>query len=71
MLLFICDNENVIPQLTGEISHLKLGVLKEGFGLSTSEADVDELVRNAVDRLGRKTGANVEEVSIQMHLDGI
>ena len=70
-LLFICDNENVISQLTGEISHLKLGVLKEGFGLPSSEADVDELVRNAADRLGREAGATVEEVSIKMHLDGI
>ena len=62
---------NVIFQLTGEISHLKLGILKEGFGLPSSEADVDELVRNAADRLGRETGATVEEVSVKMHCDGI
>ena len=62
---------NVISQLTGEISHLKLAILKEGFGLSNSEADVDELVRNAADRLRRETGATVEEVSVKMHLDGI
>lgn len=61
---------NIIPQLTGEISHLKLAVLKEGFGHPSSEADVDELVRNATDRLGREAGATVEEVSIKMHLDG-
>lgn len=62
---------NVISQLTGDISHLKLAVLKEGFGHPNSEADVDELVRNAADRLGRGAGATVEEVSIKMHLDGI
>jgi len=62
---------NVISQLTGEISHLKLAVLKEGFGHSNAEADVDELVRSAADRLGRETGATVKEVSIKMHLDGI
>jgi len=32
---------------------------------------VDELVRNAADRLGREAGATVDEVSIKMHLDGI
>jgi len=45
--------------------------LKEGFGHPNSEADVNELVRNAADRLGRGTSATVEEVSIKMHLDGI
>ena len=62
---------NVISQLTGEISHLKLGLLKEGFGHPNSEADVDELVRSSADRLGRETGATVEEVSVKMHYDGI
>ncbi|KAJ7321194.1 hypothetical protein OS493_035171 [Desmophyllum pertusum] len=49
--------ESYSSKLTGEISHLKLGVLKEGFGYPNSEADVDELVRNSADRLGREAGA--------------
>jgi len=57
-------------QLTGDISHLKLGVLKEGFGHPSSETDVDEIVRNATDRIKRVTKATVEDVSIKMHLDG-
>ncbi|KAL9967996.1 hypothetical protein ACROYT_G026320 [Oculina patagonica] len=63
--------ESYTSKLTGEISHLKLAVLKEGFGLPSSEADVDELVRNAADRLVREAGATVEEVSVKMHLDGV
>ena len=63
-------NSNVISQLTGEISHLKLGVLKEGFGHPSLEPDVDALVRKAAERLGHETGATVEEVSVKMHLDG-
>ena len=61
---------DVISQLTGEISNLKIGVLKEGFGVPGSEADVDELVRKAAERLGREAGATVEKVSVRMHLDG-
>lgn len=61
---------DIIYQLTGDISHLKIGVLKEGFGLPSSEADVDMLVRNAAYNLGRHPKATVEEVSVKMHLDG-
>lgn len=61
---------NIIWQLTGDISHLKIGVLKEGFGRPSSEADVDALVRSAADHLGRQSKAAVAEVSVKMHLDG-
>ena len=61
---------DVISQLTGEISNLKIGMLKEGFGVPGSEADVDELVRKAAERLGREAGVTVEEVSVKMHSDG-
>ena len=57
-------------QLTGKIEGLKIGILKEGFGLKCSEADVDKMVREAAELLGTKCGAVVEEVSIPMHLDG-
>ena len=57
-------------QLSGKIEGLKIGILKEGFGLKSSEADVDKMVREAAELLGTKCGAVVEEVSIPMHSDG-
>ena len=57
-------------QLTGKIENLKIGILKEGFGLEISEPDVDKMVKEAAGQLSRKCGAVVEEVSIPMHSDG-
>ncbi|XP_068752583.1 amidase-like isoform X1 [Montipora capricornis] len=57
-------------QLTGDISHLKIGILKEGFGHPSSEADVDALFREAVKHLGCQKQATVGDVSVKMHLDG-
>lgn len=48
---------------------LKVGVLTEGFGQPGSEAEVDARVRDVAHRL-RDAGAEIEEVSIPMHLDG-
>lgn len=48
---------------------LKIGVVKEGFGLADSESDVDERVRACADQLA-KLGAHVKEVSIPMHAVG-
>lgn len=48
---------------------LKIGVLKEGFGYSNSETDVDQLVRDAADHF-KALGADVEEVSVPMHRTG-
>lgn len=48
---------------------LKVGVVKEGFGHDNSEADVDEIVRAAADRLG-KLGMEVEDISLPMHAIG-
>ena len=59
-----------VYQLTGRIENVKIGILKEGFGLKNSEADVDKMVREAAEQLGSKCGAVVEEVSIPMHSDG-
>jgi amidase len=57
--------------LTGDVSGLRVAVLKEGFGWEgDSEKVVDEAVRAAVSTLG-ELGANVKEVSIPMHRDGI
>lgn len=51
------------------LAKLRIGVVKEGFGLPNSEKDVDAKVRQAAQRL-KKLGATVEEVSIPMHLLG-
>jgi amidase len=50
---------------------LRVGVLREGFGLpGVSEPDVDSAVRDTAALLER-AGADVEEVSVPMHLDGL
>jgi amidase len=48
---------------------LRIGVVKEGFGLANSEEDVDRKVREAAERF-RRLGATVEEVSVPMHAIG-
>lgn len=58
-------------QLTGNISGLKIGLVKEGFGRTGAEADVEELVRQAASFIQTRLGAKVEEISIPMHLDGL
>lgn len=58
-----------ILQLTGEISHIRLGLLTEGFSRPQSESDVDDLVRKGAQRLATEKGASLEEVSVPMHLD--
>ncbi|MXR41367.1 amidase [Halobaculum sp. WSA2] len=51
----------------GEVT---VGVLREGFGHEQSEAGVDETVRDALDAF-EAAGAEVTEVSVPMHLDGL
>jgi amidase len=51
------------------VAGLRIGVVTEGFGHAVSEADVDQKVREASQRLAA-LGATVHEVSIPMHLDG-
>ena len=60
----------VFHKLTGKIENMKIGILKEGFGLKSSEPDVDKMVRDAAEQLGSKCGAVVEEISVPMHSDG-
>lgn len=52
------------------VTGLRIGVVREGFGHSNSESDVDAKVQKAAG-LFRQMGATVEEVSIPMHTDGI
>ena len=56
-------------ELEGGVKGMKIGVLKEGFGLANSEDDVDASVKAAAERF-KKMGATVEEVSVPMHLVG-
>jgi amidase len=51
------------------VAGMRIGVVTEGFGWPSSEADVDANVREGAERL-RSLGAIVEDVSIPMHLDG-
>jgi amidase len=56
--------------LTGEVSGVKIGLLKEGFGHPNSEPDVDAKVRQAA-QIFKELGAVVEEISIPMHLQSV
>jgi amidase len=49
---------------------ITVGVLAEGFGHEQSEPGVDETVREALDEF-EAAGADVREVSVPMHLDGL
>ena len=51
-----------------DITGIRLGVVREGFGTAVSEPDVDAKVREAVQALG-ELGAPVQEVSIPAHLE--
>ncbi len=51
------------------VKGLKIGVLKEGFGLASSEADVDKSVMDMSKKL-RDLGADVQEISVPMHAIG-
>ena len=51
------------------VAGMRIGVVTEGFNFENSEADVDQKVREAANRL-RGLGATVEDVSIPMHRDG-
>jgi amidase len=53
-------------QLTGEVSGLRVGLLKEGF--DGCEPDVAETVRNAADSL-KQLGVTVNEFSTSLHND--
>jgi amidase len=46
---------------------LRIGVVREGFGLASSEAEVDAKVKAGAD-LFKRLGAAVEEISVPMHL---
>ena len=55
--------------LEGGVKGLRIGIVKEGFGLANSESDVDEKAKTAAKLFG-KLGATVDEISVPMHLVG-
>lgn len=61
--------DNYMKALGLGVSGLRVGVVREGFAWPASEAEVDEKVKRAADRL-RDLGAQVDEISIPMHRDG-
>ena len=51
------------------VKGMRIALVREGFGFAQSEEDVDAKVRAAAEQL-RRLGAEVDEVSIPMHLLG-
>lgn len=62
--------EDYTAALGGDARGLKIGVVKEGFGLANSERDVDAKVRQAA-KVFRDLGAEVSDISLPMHALGI
>ena len=56
--------------LDGGVKGLRIGVVKEGFGLPNSEPDVDAKVKKAASTL-RDLGATVSDISVPMHSVGL
>ena len=54
--------------LSRDLRGVRLGVVREGFSTPMSEPEVDAKVREAVRAL-RELGAQVQEVSIPVHLE--
>jgi len=63
-------SESYMDSLEGSASDITVGVVEQGFGHEQSEQEVDSTVREALDSF-EAAGAEVEEVSIPMHLDGM
>jgi amidase len=62
--------DDYAAHLQGDPGEITVGVVQEGFGHEQSERDVDETVREALDDFAG-AGAEVTEVSVPMHLDGL
>lgn len=59
-----------VDKLTGDVKDLSFGIVKEGFGWPGSEDETDQMVFEAA-QYYEKLGANVDEVSIPIHKDGV
>jgi amidase len=60
--------QDYLAAIDEPLDGLKIGVVSEGFGRPESDAASDEIVRQALARLG-KAGAVIEEISLPWHLD--
>src|SRR6204780_3139345 len=60
---------NYTERLKKGVKGLRIGIVKEGFGLPVSERDVDAKVMAGA-QVFRKLGATVDEISVPMHLWG-
>ncbi len=58
--------EDYTKALDGKVEGLRIGVVKEGFGLEASQKEVDDAVRKALRELA-KLKVETREVSIPMH----
>ena len=63
------DVPDYVAALSDGATGLRVGVLREGFGLPESEPEVDDAVRAAVTALS-DAGMDVREVSVPWHLHG-
>ncbi len=63
------DDVDHVAELDRGAAGLRVGVVVEGFGLESSEPEVDDTVRAAVDTL-RAAGLAAEEVSVPWHRHG-
>ncbi|MFC5061260.1 amidase [Actinomycetospora atypica] len=61
--------DDYLGALSRDAAGLRVGVLREGFGLPESEPEVDDAVRAAVSGLA-DAGMDVREVSVPWHLHG-
>jgi amidase len=57
---------NYLENLNSTVSHLKIGVLDEGFCRPESESDVDQAVKDSIE-VFKNLGATVESVSMPWH----
>jgi amidase len=67
---FECETYDYLAAIGKGAKGLEIALVKEGFGRPESEAAVDAKVRAGAARF-RELGAEVSEVSIPMHEDGI
>ena len=64
-----CKTAKYTDYLEKGVQDIKIGVLKEAFGLPKSQDDVDQKVKEAAKRF-KDLGAIVEEISVPIHLQG-
>lgn len=67
---FECETHDYLAAIGKGAKGLRIALVKEGFGRPESEAAVDAKVRAGAERF-RALGAEVSEISLPMHEDGI